>query len=393
MLNRFGWAGPPLSALAILASAILAPPVRAEEPEPAIAFEGEYIHDTVAIARGAKIGVRRADLLSLSAAVSLETLAGWDGARVFVTAIAGTGGRPNDLAGSMQGINNIEVPQNRLRVFEAWFEQDVAAIAGSLRLGFSDLNSEFYANDSAGLLLAPAFGIGSELAATGPNGPAIFPSTAATVRLRSEPWTNGYVQFAAVNAEAGVLGDHGGVRPLLSGGALLIGEVGHPGAAKFAVGGWAYTRRQDDIRADRVGGQLGRSRARGFYMLVEGPVAADRVKAFVRAGLSDGDTTPYSGGWQAGLLIDRIIRGRPESRLSAGVAQALLSSQFGANAADAGDRLRRTETQLELTFADRLASWLTVQPDLQYVRNSSRLAGQHDVLVFTLRLRAGLSRP
>lgn len=156
---------------------------------------------------------------------------------------------------------------------------------GSLRLGFSDLNAEFYSNEAAGLLLAPAFGIGSELAATGPNGPAIFPSTALTARLRLEPGRNSYVQGAVVNAEAGVLGDHGGIRPLFGKGALLIAEIGTTGPVRLAAGLWRYTRRQENIRPRDTAGDPLRRRARGGYALAEVPLRTDEarpVTAFIR---------------------------------------------------------------------------------------------------------------
>ena len=92
-----------------------------------------------------------------------------------------SGGAPNDVAGTLQGVDNIEVRTPRLRLFELWLEQSLGP--ASVRAGLYNLNSEFYADDAAGQLLAPAFGIGSELAATGPNGPSIFPSTALGVRL------------------------------------------------------------------------------------------------------------------------------------------------------------------------------------------------------------------
>ena len=96
-------------------------------------------------------------------------------------------GMPNGDAGTAQGVDNIEVSRHRTRLFEAWVQQDFAGAAASVRAGLYDLNGEFYANDSAGLLIAPAFGISSELAATGANGPSVFPSTALAMRLKWSP--------------------------------------------------------------------------------------------------------------------------------------------------------------------------------------------------------------
>lgn len=379
---------PAVSAMLAIGLA-LANPVRAEQAATSgpLAIEAEAVLDVVGVPQGVASGARHVEFFSLSADLSLDQAIGWQGARVFLHGIASTGGRPNDLAGTLQGVNNIEVAANRARLFEAYLEQDLPAIRGSLRLGFSDLNAEFYANDAAGLLLAPAFGIGSELSATGSNGPAIFPSTAPMLRLKLEPGRGTYLQFAAINAEAGVPGDPGGVRPLLNNGALLIGEVGIAGKGKFALGAWSYTRRQDDIRLTTPSGDPASARARGIYLLGEQPIVSDKLTAFLRVGLSDGDTTPYVGGWQAGVLAERVFAGRPDSQFSLGVNQAYLSHKYRANAADAGDELRAVETAIEVTYADKLAPWLTVQPDLQYVWTPSRTASSSRSVVVSLRLR------
>mgnify|MGYP001765818448 CR=1 FL=1 len=359
-----------------------------------LGIEAEYTTDIVAIARGQRSGVSRADYLGLAAALDLGAGLGWQGGRLYAQAIAATGGRPNDRAGTLQGINNIEVAENRLRLFQLWLEQDLPQGLGSLRLGLSDLNAEFYANDAAGLLIAPAFGIGSELAATGPNGPAIFPSTAPMARLRLEREGLGHVQAALVSAAAGVPGDRGGIGRLFGKGALAIVEAGWTGMdkGKLTFGAWAYTRRQDDIRLRTPAGDPARRRARGVYLLGEAPLAP-RTIGFVRIGLSDGHTTPYAGGWQAGLLAGPALAARPDSQVSLGLNQAFVSRGYRASAAEAGEPMGRRESAIELTYADRIAPWLTVQPDVQYVRTAARGPQARDAVILTLRLQAALSRP
>jgi porin len=369
---------------------------------PVFSLSGEYILDAVAVARGPDTGLRYVDLATLTAELDLEAAAGWRGSSLVAEGIAGTGQRPNDLAGTLQGINNSEVPNNRVKLYQFYLAQEAAGGAVTLRAGFIDLNAEFYSNDAAGLLIAPAFGIGSELAATGPNGPAIFPSTALTALVRVEPSAHTYAAFAVVNAEAGVLGDVGGMAPLLKQGALLIGEGGWSrDGSKIALGTWAYTRRQDDIRLIDAAGDPQQRRARGGYLLLEWPVggvtgpeedAPRKASLFLRAGISDGDTTPYRGGWQAGVLVNAVLPGRPDSQLSFGANQAFLSNKFRRNWAEAGNPLRPAETGAELTLADSLAPWLTLQADAQYVRNPGQAAGTRDAVIFGLRFIFAFSR-
>lgn len=366
----------------------------AAAPAPVVTISGEYILDAVAVVRGSDEGVRYVDLASLSGEVDLDAAAGWQGARLVAQVIAGTGQQPNNLAGTMQGINNSEVPRNRVKLYQLYLAQQLADWPVTIRVGFIDLNEEFYSNDAAGLLIAPAFGIGSELAATGPNGPAIFPSTALTAAVRIEPSDDTYAAIAVVNAEAGVLGDVGGIRPLLAEGALLIGEAGWLGAGKLALGAWSYTRRQDDIRLLDANGDPLRQRAQGAYALLEWPIGAPiapedgaprKASLFVRAGVSDGHTTPYWGGWQAGILVHQALPGRPDSQLSFGANQAFLSDRFRLNESEAGNPMRSAETGLELTLADQIAPWLNLQADAQYVRNLGQAAGTRDAVILGLR--------
>jgi porin len=392
-----------LAASTLPAAALHAEDGEAAEDAPAFTLEGEYVLDIVGVAQGASTGVRHVDLLTLTGTLDLEAAAGWQGTQLVGEVIAGTGREPNVLADTLQGIDNAEVAHNRVKLYQFYLAKDFADAPLRLAAGFIDLNAEFYSNDAAGLLIAPAFGIGSELAATGPNGPAIFPSTALTLMVRAEPTNRTYASLALVNAESGVLGDAGGIPAVLREGALVIGEAGVARFGKLALGAWTYTRRQDDLRLLDAAGDPLRQRAAGAYVLVEVPIGTSAqasepetpaASLFLRAGLSDGDTTPYSGGWQAGVLVNGVLPGRPDSQLSAGINQAFLTSKFRRNEDDAGIQRGRTETGFEITYADRVAPWLTLQFDSQYLRSSDHSPGARDAVIFALRfiLTAGTSQ-
>jgi porin len=362
--------------------------------EGAVELSLSYSADVMGVVDGglAQRG-RFLDNLDLVADVDLERVAGWRGARAHFDLLNNSGSMPNDDAGSLQGVDNIEVPSQRLRLFEAWIEQ--AWGASSLRFGLYDLNSEFYANESAGLLIAPAFGIGSEIAATGPNGPSIFPSTSLAARFHTSADTGLYVRVAALNAHAGVLGDPDGVDISFDEGALLIAESGHEeGGRKLAFGAWRYTQSQDDIRdLDGLGNPVQRD-AQGAYFVYEQPLndgeGPRAVRAFLRAGLSDGDTTPFAGGWQAGVLVERVFAGRPDSALSFGVNQGVLSDGYRQNQIDLGAPMDDSEVQFEITYSDTLTPWLAIQPDLQWVRNPGGDRSIDDALVAGLRVSVEL---
>jgi porin len=355
-----------------------------------------YTADVTGVVDGglAKRG-RVLDNLEIGADLDLDKAMGWKGATAHVLVLNNSGGTPNDDAGTAQGVDNIEVSRQRLRLFEAWIQQGFAGDKGSALVGLYDLNSEFYANDSAGLLIGPAFGIGSELAATGPNGPSIFPSTALAVRVKWTPGGATYVQAAALNANAGVLGDPGGVDTSFDSGALMIAEAGWTGAGKIALGAWRYTDKQDDIRDLTAAGAPRQRDAQGAYLLLErrltasgGEDAPRRATAFARLGVSDGDTTDFKGGWQGGLLVERVFDSRPQSAFSIGVNQGYFSGKARANVADAGGALKRAESAIEVTYADTFGP-LTLQPDLQYIKDPAGDAGVGHAVVAALRISVG----
>ena len=116
--------GLPLAALCLL-QAHPAVAQSGDPQQPALAWQVDYTVDTLHIAQGEETGTRVVGLGSLSAELSLDRLAGWGGAKIRVHAIVSHGAHPNDLAGTMQGIDNIEVADNRARLFEAYFEQEL----------------------------------------------------------------------------------------------------------------------------------------------------------------------------------------------------------------------------------------------------------------------------
>lgn len=387
-------------AAATIGAALLALPAAAQAsdpaPDPIWTLSAEYTSDvTGVVSGGAKRAGRYLDNLGVDLDGDLERAWGWRGARLHMSGLYNGGGEPNALAGTLQGVDNIEVGAQGARLFEAWIEQDLGGSA-TLLAGLYDLNSEFYATEASGLLISPPFGIGSELASTGPNGPAIFPSSSLAARLRVGDTDRTYVQVALVNADARTLGDHGGVDTDLDHGVLAIAEVGSHAPVRhapirYAVGVWRYNQRQDDIRDLTPAGEPAHSRAQGAYALAEGQVwgaaAPDgpQVDAFARLGLSDGDTTDFQGGWQAGLLVRQVFAARPDSQLSFGVHQGWLSSKARANLADTPADPARYEEGLELTYADRIGRF-TIQPDVQLIRYPGGLKDADDVVVVSLRV-------
>ncbi|KQN81485.1 hypothetical protein ASE90_12965 [Sphingomonas sp. Leaf67] len=371
--------------LATLALTGVATPARAQDDAPASALSLDlaYKGDVVGVAAGETRGARYLDNLDVVAALDLDRAVGWRGGSAVVSLLNNLGGRPNDLAGTLQGVDNIEVGAPGLLLYQAWFQQSFADDRLSILVGKYDLNSEFYAGDAAAHLIAPAFGIGSELAATGPNGPSIFPRTDLAIRLRAGDERH-YVQAVAIRAPRGTA-DTGRERST-----LFVAEGGLQGRTAIGIGGWAYSRRQPRIAPPGVTLADGAAASHGVYLLLERDLAGEADKpghwrAFARAGLSDGRTTPFAGGFQIGLTGRGIVPARPDSQVSIGMASADLSTPYR-RANPAGEpALTGSEGMIELTYSDRIAPFLTLQPDVQYVRRPGGLRDVDDALVLGLR--------
>ena len=198
-----------------------------------------------------------------------------------------------------------------------------------------------------------------------------------------------------MNARAGVLGDTGGIDFAMNDGALLIAEAGTHTNGKLAVGAWRYTRRQDDMAACDASGAPVRRTAAGAYVLIDQRVSGDDhrgIDLFFRAGLSEGRTTQFRGGFQLGLLARGVVPGRPAGQLSLGLAQGLLSNAFRRMLRDSGQSVDAAETGVELTYLDQVAPFLSVQPDVQYIHRAFADGGRRSALVVGLRLIAGFAR-
>lgn len=367
-----------------LALSSLAIPAAAQTSK-VVSLGAEYVVDVLGVAHGGnRRGARVLDDLDLTLDMDLDRGWGWKGVTAHVDVLRNHGGRPNDLAGSIQGIDNIEVNQRGVRLYEAWIEHQAGA--ASLRFGLYDLNSDFYANDAASLFVASPFGMGSELSASGPNGPSTFPSTALAARVKVSS-ASYYLQGAVINAEAGTIGDTRGIDVSGRAGLLVIAEMGYATTSKVAVGAWRYTKKQP-VFAARSDPGLERV-SQGIYALVEHSIIGSdttfRLTPFLRAGVSDGVTTPFQGGWQAGLRFDRLIPSRPDASFAVGVASGRLTDEYRHNASVDDVALLSAETIIEATLSDEVAPGITLQPDVQYVINPDGNSGARDPIVIGLR--------
>ena len=376
MADMIGWSCQGLVALTGLllateAHAQAAPADAANES--ALSWEATLSVDTLRASRPALMTVL--SHVDLRLGVDAERLFGWQGTTLRIEALADHGGKPNGKVGSLQGISNIEVRQNALRLYSTWAERELSPGVTAL-VGLYDLNSEFYATDASAQLIHPAFGIGTEFGQTGRNGPSIFPTVSFGARLKAQARSGFYAQGAVVDAVPGDP-DHGGrtvVRLSRGEGALLAMEAGWQerspegtaAAGRWGVGVWGYTR-----AAERIDG-AGAARNAGAYGIAQGVLLDSprpRTLGFVRAGLASGRVNAVDAAFDAGLLIDRPWAESGPASVTAGVALARLGRDHRSAQALAGNALRAVEATLE--FGARWRPWrgFAVQPLVQRIWN------------------------
>ncbi|MFH1159109.1 MAG: carbohydrate porin [Pseudomonadota bacterium] len=316
---------------------------------------------------GVRRGNRALDNLDVKMTVDGEKAFDAQGMTLFLSLLNNNGARPNDLSGTSGGISNFEVPIRSFKFYEACVQQVFADDRFSVLAGLHDLNSEFYVTESSGLFLNPTYGIGTEMAATGDNGPSIFPYTALSVRLAWNPTDNTYLQGAIFDGVPGdpahprgthiKFGDKDGALLVAEGG-VRSDDIGH-----FGAGAWEYTARRPDQLAPAE-----RKHSRGVYFLADKSVYknGDRdISAFGRLGFTAGDVEQFRHGWSFGAVFSGFIPSRKDGQIGFGVSSAANSRKFKtANAPVDGG-----ETQIELTYRDMLLPGLSFQPDLQYTVN------------------------
>lgn len=322
------------------------------------------------VSGGIKDGARALDNLDVVFNLDGEKILNSKGTTALIHLLNNDGGQPNGkLVGSGQGIDSIEVPKATGKLYQAWIQQALFDDRLSFRLGLYDLNSEFYVTPASGLFIHPTFGIGTEVAQSGANGPSIFPYTSVGLRVKVQPTAETYAQAVALDGVPGDPGNPKGTHVQFNGGdgTLWVGEAGYvPGGdkptGKLAAGGWYYTSRASDNDGS------GTHHNGGAYVIGEHQLI-DNLSGFVRLGFANPDVNQFNYAWSAGLVYTGLFPGRPDGQLGLAFTGAHNAGSYRDAQAAAGTPADAAETTAELTYSDNLTPWFTVQPDVQYIIN------------------------
>jgi porin len=311
----------------------------------------------------------------------------------------GGDGISGERVGDLQGLNNIEADHGWY-LYDLWTELAFGAgQATSLRAGLLDLNAEFDSSDTNGFFTSPPFGIGTDLAQTGENGPAIFPVTGLGLRLGGQLGEQWQWRMAAFEGSPGRTDRHrfATIDFDQGEGALLIGEVGFSAARlhQLALGTWSYTARFERIDAASTGHTARNHGNRGAYFLIDAPLGAlggARVDGVLRAGVADARFNAIGSYVGAAMVASNLLPGRPGDGLGIAVAHARTGRQFRQQLQFDAGRPARSETALELTWRAPLASWLAIVPSLQWIDSPGADRERRDAFVVGMRFEMAIER-
>jgi len=345
---------------------------------------------------GLERGTAASGLLHAGVAYTSDRLV--PGAMVVTSAsLIHTGGADisGRYVGDLQGLNNIEA-DGALRLYDFWTEIRFGR-GMATRIGFQDLNAEFDAPVTSSFFIGPPFGIGTDLAQTGENGPAVFPVTSLGVRFTGKAGELTQWRLAAYDAVPGRAGQKDFVALDVSRrqGALLIGEIEHAarGFNKVAVGAWTYTSKFERLDAGATGDATRRTGNRGAYAVADRPlgdIGGVHLDGMLRAGFASGSfnaSRQYLGG---AVVASRLLESRPDDALGLAVAHVRTSSSFRRQLSFDGGSPGKTETQLELTWRAPLADWVAVVPGAQWVNRPGADANVRDAFVIGMRFEFAL---
>lgn len=303
----------------------------------------------------------------LQLAIDADAAFGVPGMSFFAHAIVNNGGSVSRYVGDAQIVSNIEATR-LAKIYQLWVRQSFLDEQVSVLAGLYDLNAEFYVTDAAVLFLNSSFGVGKELAQTGPNGPGIFPNPALTLRVRGE-FETVYAQAALIDGHPGATDDpytpsfswakEQGVLVIAEGGMVHDGEDGGP-TSKYAVGAWWYPPSAEMPIPNG-----------GAYVLAEqqvlrGDGGDGGLSLFTRIGFAELRLNRYRANFSGGAVYTGLIPGRDADRLGLGVTLAQRNSLL--DPADLeGLPDRSGEISIELAYRIQVLPSIAVQPDFQYV--------------------------
>jgi carbohydrate-selective porin OprB len=355
------------------------PPASPSPPEPAasppVVVESSMTMDVSRNMRGGleSRGAAVRHLTQVGLRVDSRSL-GWRGGTIYL-GLQEHAGRPGGLfVGDAQGFSNIDA-ERRTHVGEFWFEQVFSEGKLRIKAGKVDANTEFALVENAGNFLNSSMGYSPTI--------LVMP-TYPNARL-------GFNAFVAPTERfyAGL-----GVYDVAGGGFMPIGEVGArwksgktqlPGRLGFGL--WHYTGNLERFQGGSKAGTT------GFFVVCDQRLWRERSEdhedsqglgVFFQFGSADADVSEITRHLGGGVEWTGAIPGRNADAIGFGATHVKFTSR-----PEAGFE-KSSELALETFYKIQVTPWLSIAPDVQYIRTPGGAASPGHALAGTVRVTVDL---
>ncbi len=351
---------------------------------------------------GVKKGTTTLDNIDIILSTNLEKSFGWKNTKFMVYILGNNGGFPSELAGVSQGISNIEAFPTwklyQLLLEKLFFDQHF-----SISLGLYDLNSEFDTRETSSIFINPSHGIGDDIGKSGLNGPSIFPTASAGIRIKYEFENGNYIQSAILDGVPGDPNNPKGTKIIYNknDGLLLITELGLEKKVdenlnfKIALGIWGYTKEFKKNNFMENGTNIiSLENNYGFYLSAEKKLSSNfdnhskSLYGFIRIGYANKNINPVDFYLGTGLKFTGFLNERNNDEFGFALAFSHNSLVFRESSSNLENiSIKPFELNFEFTYSLQFTPWLKIQPDIQYIINPSYCIQSNSALVIGSRLQ------
>ncbi|NQV32470.1 MAG: carbohydrate porin, partial [Phycisphaeraceae bacterium] len=288
--------------------------------------------------------------------------------------LGNSGGQPTEMIGDLQTTSNIEAPDT-LKVYEVWWRQRYDNDRFAWLAGLHDYNALFNSLDTASHFTNSSFGISPDISQVPPS---IFPTTSLAFLVSLFPGKTTYLHAGAYDGGPGDPADPRGTHIVLDNDdgifyALEGGVQNEETGTKLAGGAWYRTT---NFESD-INGNYYEDNA-GLYLIGETSLAEDWA-GFFQVGKADKHRNQI--GLYSGAGVTRSAVWTEDDVLGLALAYARSSDEYQ----DFNPGLDEYEMAVECTYEFQPAPWLTLQPDVQWIKNPSMDPGVDDAVALSLR--------
>lgn len=342
---------------------------------------------------------------TLGAVLDLDKLVGWRGATISINGyhLHGHGVSTKNL-GNLMTVSNIESARHGFLLNDLFLDQKLVEDKLAVAIGQFAADEEFMISDLGANFVNGTFGAPSIFGVDLPNGGPAFPYATPGIRVAYTPTPPLTLRAALFNGDpfgGSRNDDRHGTAFSVGHGAFAIAEAayaitpgkdepGLPAAYKF--GGWYNSKRFENLRRDRQGLSLVDPASTGLARKESGTFAlyvmADQM-IWRKPGTEDGglgvfgrffaapqqNRNPITYYVDGGVTYKGPFPGRDSDIVGVGFGYSKVSNALRDLDRDAirfagiSQPLQSHETLIEVTYIARLAPWLAIQPDFQYVFN------------------------